>query len=82
MARNGSSRRSIGKVSVCKGIREVPLDMSRIPPECADSDASDRSVAADVLLRQKPDDEEDEPEDDDENNEEDDDDGHDDGYSE
>ena len=37
--------------------------MSRIHPECPDSDPSDRSVAADVLLRQEPDEEEDEEED-------------------
>jgi hypothetical protein len=36
--------------------------MSRIHPECPDSDPSDRSVAADVL-RQEPDEEEDEEED-------------------
>jgi hypothetical protein len=56
--------------------------MSRIYLECPDSDASDRSVAADVLLLEAPDDEEDEPEDDDENNDEDDDDGQVDGRSE
>ncbi len=37
--------------------------MSRIRPECADSDPSDRSAAADALLRQEPDEEEDEEED-------------------
>ena len=37
--------------------------MSRIHPECPDSDPSDRSVAADVLLRQEPGEEEDEEED-------------------
>jgi hypothetical protein len=36
--------------------------MSRIHPECPDSDLSDKSVAADVLLRQEPDEEEDEEE--------------------
>ncbi|MFZ2083971.1 MAG: hypothetical protein WBW98_15315 [Candidatus Sulfotelmatobacter sp.] len=39
--------------------------MSRIHPECPGSDPSDRSVAADVLLRQEPDEEEEEDEDDD-----------------
>jgi hypothetical protein len=35
--------------------------MSRIRPQCLDSDPSDRSVpAADVLLRQEPDEEEEE----------------------
>jgi len=60
------------------------LDMSRIPPECPDSDSSDRS-AADVLLRQEPDEEEEEDEEEDEGDgkeDEDDDDGNDDGYSE
>jgi hypothetical protein len=57
--------------------------MSRIHPECQTQDPSDRSVAADVLLRQEPDEEEDEgagkeKEDDDD----DDDDDTDDGYSE
>ncbi len=55
--------------------------MSRIHPECLDSDPSDRSIAADVLLRQEPDEEEDEEEEDEE--EEDEGDGKDDdGYSE
>jgi hypothetical protein len=55
--------------------------MSRIHPECPDSDPSDRSVAADVLLRQDPDEEEEEDEGD---GKEDDDDADedDDGYSE
>jgi hypothetical protein len=55
--------------------------MSRNHPECPDSDRSDRSVAADVLLRQEPDEEEDEEEDKG-NGKDDDDDGKDDGYSE
>ena len=42
--------------------------MSRIHPECPDSDPSDRLVAADVLLRQEPDEEEDEEEDEDDGN--------------
>lgn len=37
--------------------------MSRMNPECPDSDTLDPSVAADVLLRQEPDEEEDEEED-------------------
>jgi hypothetical protein len=57
--------------------------MSRIHPECADSESSDESVVADVLFRQEPDEEDDEEEEDegdgDGNEEEDDDD---DGYSE
>jgi hypothetical protein len=58
----------------------VPLGMSRNHPECPDSDSSDRSVAADALLRQEPDEEEDEEEDD--RKKEDEDDDADDGYSE
>jgi hypothetical protein len=61
----------------------VPLGMSRIHPECPDSDPSDRSVAADVLLRQEPDEQEDEEEDEGDGKEDDDDDDKDDdGYSE
>ena len=60
--------------------------MSRIHPEGPDSDPSDRSVAADVLLRQEPDEEEDEEEDEGDGKEDDDDDDgddkDDDGYSE
>src|SRR5713101_2805030 len=60
----------------------VPLDMSRIQPECPDSDPSDRSVPADVL-RQQPEEEEDEGEDEGDGKEDDDDDDKDDdGYSE
>ena len=46
--------------------------MSRIHPECPDSDPP-RWVAADVLFRQEPDEEEDEEEDDDKGREDDDD---------
>jgi hypothetical protein len=57
--------------------------MSRICPEYPGSDASDHSVAADVLLRQEPDEEEDEEEDEGDGKEgDDDDDEDDDGYSE
>jgi len=57
--------------------------MSRIHPECPDSDPPDRLVAADVLLRQEPDEEEDEDEGDGkEDDDDDDDDKDDDGYSE
>jgi hypothetical protein len=54
--------------------------MSRIHPERPDSDPSDQSVAADVLLRQEPEEEEDQEEDEGDGNE--DDDENDDGYSE
>ena len=57
--------------------------MSRIHPECPDSDPSERLVAADVLLRQEPDEEEDEEEGEGDGKEDDDDDDQDDdGYSE
>jgi len=80
---NSSSRQGIGNACVCRGVRGVPLGMSRIHPECSDSDPSDRSVAADVLLRQEPDEEEDEEEDEgDDKKDDDDDDKEDDGYSE
>jgi hypothetical protein len=58
------------------------LSMSRLHPECPDSDVSDRSVAVDVLLRQPEEDEDEEEnegngkEDDDDENE------NNDGYSE
>ena len=62
----------------------VPLGMKRIRPEYLDSDPSDRSVAADVLLlRQEPHEEEDEEEDEGDGKEDDDDDDENqDGYSE
>jgi hypothetical protein len=61
--------------------------MSRIYPECLDSGPPDRSVAANVLLRQAPDEEdEDQEEEEDEGDgngkEDDEDDDNDDGYSE
>jgi hypothetical protein len=57
--------------------------MIKLHPECPNSDVSDRSVAADVLLRQEPDKEEDEEEDEGDGKEDDDDDDDgDDGYSE
>jgi len=60
------------------------LSMTTIHLECPDSDPPDRSVAADVLLREEPDEEEDEEEDDGDGKEkeDDDDDETDDGYSE
>jgi hypothetical protein len=45
------------------GRHGVPLSMSRIHPECLDPVPSDRSVAADVRLRQEPNEDEDEEED-------------------
>jgi hypothetical protein len=56
--------------------------MSRMNPECPDSDTLNRSVAADVLLRQEPDEEEDEEEDEGNGKDDDGDPENDDGYSE
>ena len=53
--------------------------MTRIHPERPDSDLSDHSLAADVLLRQEPDEEEDEGDGKEDDNE---DDVNEDGYSE
>jgi hypothetical protein len=67
------------------------LDMRRLHPECSDSESSDRSLPAYILLREEPEDEEEEDEDEEEEDEEedgddrkedDDDDDTDDGYSE
>jgi hypothetical protein len=69
---------------VAKRRRSVRLGMHRINPEYLDPDSSDRSLTADILLRQEPD--EDEEEDDrkkeKEDDDDDDDDENDDGYSE
>ena len=54
--------------------------MSRIHPEWPDSDPSDRSVAADILVREEPDEEEEDEEENEEDN--DNEEGDDDGYSE
>jgi hypothetical protein len=60
--------------------------MSRIHPDCPDSDASNQWLAADLLFRKDPDEEEDEEEEDDdddgEEDEDDDDEDTDEGYSE
>jgi hypothetical protein len=69
----------------CQEHKAYQLGISRMHPECSDSGRSDRSVAADVLLRQEPDEEEDEEEgegDGKEKQEDDNDDATDDGYSE
>jgi hypothetical protein len=56
------------------------LDMRRLHPECSDSESSDRSLPADILLRKEPENEEEE---DDEEHDGDEEDGDgDDGYSE
>jgi len=46
--------------------------MSRIRPECLDSETSHRSVAADVLVREEQDEEEEDEEDDEKESDEDD----------
>ena len=61
------------------------MDVSRICPQCLDSNPSDRSAQADVLLREEPDEEEDkegEEEDEGDRKEDDEDEDTDDGYSE
>ena len=58
------------------------MGMSRIRPECSDADQPNRSVAADIVLRQEPDEEEDEEEDEGDGEEDDEDGDADDGYSE
>jgi hypothetical protein len=69
---------------LAKRYEGVPLGMSRISPENLDSEIYDRSVSADVRLREEPDDEEDgeEDEDDGDGKEDEDDDEEEDGYSE
>jgi hypothetical protein len=58
--------------------------MSKTHPECTEADPSDRSGAADILLRQEPDEEEGEEEDEGHGKDQEDDDGDDngEGYSE
>ena len=56
--------------------------MSRIHPECPDSDPCDRSAAADVVVRQEPDEEDEEEDEGDGKEDDDDEDEGDDGYSE
>lgn len=45
-----------------QGLRGVPLGMQQMNPEYPDPDSSDRSLPADILLRQEPEDEEEEDE--------------------
>ena len=82
--RGRAEGRGTGLGTPCQGDAARP-DMSGIPPEGPGSDPEDRSVAADILLRQEPDGEEEEEEDeedDDGKEDDDDDDSADDGYSE
>lgn len=78
------SRCTARRRCVWQGLRGLPLDMTRIHPERPDSDPSDQSIAAHMLLRREPDDEEeDEEEEEDEGEGKEDNDGEDDdGYSE
>jgi hypothetical protein len=64
-------------------LKAYHLDMRRLHPECSDSESSDRSLPADILLREEPENEEEEEEEDDDEHHggEEDDDG-DEGYSE
>jgi hypothetical protein len=64
------------------GYEDYHLDMSRIHPECPDSDPCDQSAAADFVLRQEPDEEDEEEDEGDGKEDNDDDDNGDDGYSE
>jgi hypothetical protein len=70
-----------GQAEPFEGVR---LDMSRIHPECAATDPTDRSVPADILVRKEPDEEEDEEDEEDDSEKEGDDENEDDdeGYSE
>jgi hypothetical protein len=77
---NRARQCAVPVVPVAKRISGVPLGMSRIHPECPDSDPCDRSAAADVVVRQEPE-EEDEDEDEGDGTEDNDNDN-DDGYSE
>jgi hypothetical protein len=61
-------------------LKAYHLDMRRLHPECSDSESSDRSLPADILLREEPENEEEEDDDEHHGGEEDDD--GDEGYSE
>jgi hypothetical protein len=74
------SRRSVA--AFAHGGGSVPLRMSRIHPECPDSNPSRHSVAAEVRVREAPDEDEEEDENDHKEKEDDDDDDTDDAYSE
>ena len=60
----------------------MSMSMSSIHPEYLDADPSNRSVAADVLLREEPDEEEDEDNEKDHDETDEEEDGDDGGYSE
>ncbi len=47
---------------VCGRPEAYHFDMRRLHPECSDSESSDRSLLADILLREEPEDEEEEDE--------------------
>jgi hypothetical protein len=67
------------EAALAKGVRGLPLDMSRTCPECLDPENFDRSVAADVLVRREEPDAEEEEEEEEEDDKED---QEDEGYSE
>jgi len=70
-------------VSLPSGGEAYHLDMRRLNPECSDSKSSDRSLLADILVKEEPEDEEEEDDEDDGKDRHDDDyDDGDDGYSE
>ena len=77
---NSASHWAIRNACVFQGVRGVALSMSRMRPECPGSDPPDRSVAADVLVREEPDEEEEDEEENEEDKDKEKDD--DDGYSE
>jgi hypothetical protein len=71
------------RILICTGEGSLKENMRRLHPECSESESSDRSLPADILLREKP--EEDDDDDDEEDEEEHDggeDEDTDDGYSE
>jgi hypothetical protein len=63
-----------GLAEGCQRLRAYHLGMSRI--RRSDPETSDRSLTADVLVREEPDEEEDEQDEEDDDNEEDDDEGY------
>jgi len=69
----------IGNACVCQGLRGLPLNMSRLHPECFDPETGDGSVAGDGLVAG--DSEEDDEEEEDDKDEEDEDEDEDGGYS-
>jgi hypothetical protein len=50
------------KKCIAQAVRSVPFGHEEITSRCSDSDSSDRSLPADILLREAPEDEEEEDE--------------------